>query len=95
MARIRQSHPGTKFARPSDAWRKVAAAKLDTSLLHYTLRLTVWERLAQHQRALEIIQKLVETKKLPKKWWRLNLSYPAILKEYDGKKINLPSRAKL
>jgi hypothetical protein len=40
------------------AWREAEASGIDMSLLEHSLRLTVWERLVEHQHAFELVQML-------------------------------------
>ena len=44
------------------AWREAEASGVDMSLLEHSLRLTVWERLVEHQRAFELMQMLQSAK---------------------------------
>jgi len=65
MPRLRQSPPTPKRSRPTAAWRAAEAAGVDMSLLEHSLRLTVWERLVEHQRAFELVQTLQKAKIKP------------------------------
>jgi hypothetical protein len=66
MPRIRQSLPTPNPSHPTDAWRAAEAAGVDMSLLEHSLRLSAWERLVEHQRALELVEMLENAKvKLP------------------------------
>jgi pheromone shutdown protein TraB len=38
------------------AWTEAAASGIDMTLIEQTLRLTVWERMVEHQRALERVR---------------------------------------
>ena len=44
------------------AWQEAEASGVDMSLLEHSLRLTVWERLVEHQRAFELMQMLQNAK---------------------------------
>jgi hypothetical protein len=79
-----------KSPRPGAAWRAAEEAGIDMLLLEHSLRLTMWERIIEHQRAFEIIEQLVKAKVLPKNWRKLNLCYPAILREYGNKPLPVP-----
>ncbi len=41
-----------------DAWQEAAAAGVDVSLLEANLRLTPWQRIQRHSRALETVRLL-------------------------------------
>ncbi len=55
----------TNPSRPGAAWRAAEAAGVDMSLLEHSLSLTVSERLAEHQRALELAETLQKAKIKP------------------------------
>ncbi|HVU37430.1 MAG TPA: hypothetical protein VHC95_03790 [Opitutales bacterium] len=42
----------------TSAWREAEAAGVDMSLLEHSLRLTMWERLVEHQAALDLVEAL-------------------------------------
>jgi len=43
-------------------WRAAEASGIDMSLIEHSLRLTVWERLVEHQHAFELVQTLQKAK---------------------------------
>lgn len=44
------------------AWREAEASGIDMGLIEHSLRLSVWERLVEHQRAFELVQMLQKAK---------------------------------
>jgi hypothetical protein len=52
-------------AQPGDAWRAAEAAGVDMSLLEHSLSLTVWERMVEHEHALELADMLQNAKIKP------------------------------
>jgi len=53
------------FRPTNDAWRAAEAAGVDMSLLEHSLSLSAWERLVEHQRALELAEMLQTAKIKP------------------------------
>jgi len=47
------------------AWREAEASGVDMSLLEHSLRLTPWERIVEHQHALELAEMLQKAKIKP------------------------------
>jgi hypothetical protein len=62
MSQPYQIKPEDKLAPPGDSWRAAEAAGVDMSLLEHSLSLTVWERMVEHQRTLEILEMLENAK---------------------------------
>ncbi len=63
-----RAHP-TKLAkkrpRQKSAWDRAEAAGVDMSLIEHSLGLSVWERLVEHQHALELAETLQKAKIKP------------------------------
>jgi hypothetical protein len=65
MSPIRQSQLTSEPLGRHSAWRVAAAAGVDMSLLEHSLRLSPWERLVEHQHALELAETLQNAKIKP------------------------------
>jgi hypothetical protein len=53
---IDQKITANDAAHRDSAWAEAEASGIDMTLIEQTLRLTVWERLVEHQRALERVR---------------------------------------
>jgi len=51
-----------ELSPPGAAWRAAEAAGVDMSMLDHSLSLSVWERLVEHQHALELAEMLQNAK---------------------------------
>jgi len=58
-------HDSKNPSGPGAAWRAAEAAGVDMSLLEHSLRLSMWERMVEHQRAFELVQTLQSAKIKP------------------------------
>jgi hypothetical protein len=65
MSRPRPNPPAQESPRPPSAWNDAGAAGVDLSLLEHSLGLSVWERLVEHQRALDLADMLQNAKIKP------------------------------
>jgi hypothetical protein len=65
MTHSSEEEPAEKPAQPSEAWRAAEEAGVDMSLLEHSLSLTVWERMVEHQHALELAEMLQNAKIKP------------------------------
>ncbi len=65
MSEPNQNQSAEKPAQPGEAWRAAEAAGVDMSLLEHSLSLTVWERMVEHQHALELAEMLQNAKIKP------------------------------
>jgi len=66
MSPSRPPAQAEKLSGPiNDAWRAAEAAGVDMSLLEHSLSLSAWERLVEHQRALELAEMLQTAKIKP------------------------------
>jgi len=62
IAAPKADHPSKTAPTRGSAWKAAEASGVDMSLLEHSLRLTVWERLVEHQHALEMMQQLQNAK---------------------------------
>ena len=65
MPQLNQIEPGEPSYQPGEAWLAAEAAGVDMALLEHKLRLTVWERMVEHQRALDLVEMLQNAKIKP------------------------------
>jgi len=62
MPPIQPAKSANALRPPGAAWRAAEASGVDMSLLEHSLSLSAWERMVEHQHALELAEMLQKAK---------------------------------